>query len=261
MQPLHAAVELLRAAQYWVALTGAGISTPSGIPDFRSPGTGLWNIADPLEVASLWGFYDHPERFYSWVRPLIHKTVNARPNRAHVVLAQMEAHARLRAVITQNIDSLHQRVGSRRVLELHGHLRTASCLRCRYQADAAPLLAEVMRGTVSVTCPRCGGAMKPDVVLFGEPIPYEALSAAQQEALTCDVMLVVGTSLEVMPAADLPLLAKRRGARLILINLAPTSLDDQMDVVLRADVVKSLQALWSALQKGGDSTGQPGSDL
>ncbi len=260
MQPLRKAVELLRAAQYWVALTGAGISTPSGIPDFRSPGAGLWNAADPLEVASLWGFHDHPERFYNWVRPLVHKTMNARPNRAHLVLAQMEAHARLRAVITQNIDSLHQRAGSRRVLELHGHMRTATCLSCRYQADAGPLLAEVMNGSFAGTCPRCGGLMKPDVVLFGEPVPYEALSMAQQEALACDVMLVVGTSLEVMPAADLPLLAKRRGARLILINLAPTLLDDQMDVVLRADVVKALHALWRELRKGGDFSGQANSD-
>ncbi len=251
MQSLGKAVELLRATQYWVALTGAGISTPSGIPDFRSPHAGLWNSADPLEIASLWGFHEQPERFYNWVRPLIRKTVHARPNRAHLVLAQMEARGRLRAVITQNIDSLHQLAGSRRVLELHGHMRTATCLSCRYQADAGPLLAEVMNGGYSGTCPRCGGLIKPDVVLFGEPIPYEALSAAQQEALACDVMLVVGTSLEVMPAADLPLLAKRRGARLILINLAPTPLDDQMDVVLREDVVKALQALWRALQKGG----------
>lgn len=252
MESLRKAVELLRAAQYWVALTGAGISTPSGIPDFRSPGAGLWNSADPFEIASLWGFHDHPERFYSWVRPLVRKALTARPNGAHLILAQMEAQGRLRAVITQNIDSLHQRAGSRRVLELHGHMRTASCLNCRYQADAGPLLVEVLNGGYTGTCPRCGGLMKPDVVLFGEPIPYEALSAAQQEALACEVMLVVGTSLEVMPAADLPLLAKRRGARLILINLAPTPLDDQMDVVLRADVVKALQAIWRKLQKGGD---------
>lgn len=250
-ESLRKAIELLRAARYWVALTGAGISTPSGIPDFRSPGAGLWNSADPLEIASLWGFHDHPERFYSWVRPLIRKTLAARPNRAHLILAQMEAQGRLRAVITQNIDSLHQRAGSQRVLELHGHMRTASCLSCRYQADAGPLLAEVLNGGYTGACPRCGGLMKPDVVLFGEPIPYEALSAAQQEALACEVMLVVGTSLEVMPAADLPLLAKRRGARLILINLAPTPLDDQMDVVLREDVVKALQAIWRELQKGG----------
>lgn len=252
MQSLRKAAELLRATRYWVALTGAGVSTPSGIPDFRSPGAGLWNAADPLEVASLWGFHDHPERFYRWIRPLLRKAMAAQPNRAHYVLAQMEAHGRLRAVITQNIDSLHQRAGSQRVLELHGHMRTASCLSCRYQTGAEPLLAEVLNGGCVSACPRCGGLMKPDVVLFGEPIPYEALNAAQQEALACDVMLVVGTSLEVMPAADLPLLAKRRGARLILINLAPTALDEQMDVVLRADVVKTLQALWHDLQKGGD---------
>lgn len=248
-QPLRQAAELLRSADHWVALTGAGISTPSGIPDFRSEHTGLWNYADPLEVASLWGFYSQPERFYTWFRPMLRKALAAQPNGAHRVLAEMEQAGRLGAVITQNIDSLHQRAGSTQVFELHGHMRTATCLNCGFQGSAADLLADVLQGGAGRPCPRCGGQLKPDVILFGEPLPYEAISAAQQAALACDVMLVIGTSLEVMPAADLPLLARRRGARLLLINMTPTLLDDQMDIVLRADVAKTLQALWREIQR------------
>lgn len=248
-QPLRQAADLLRTASYCVALTGAGISTPSGIPDFRSARSGLWNYADPLEIASLWGFYDHPERFYAWFRPLIRKAMAARPNTAHDVLAEMEQEGRLRAVITQNIDSLHQRAGSQRVLELHGHARTATCLRCRHQEPAEALLASILSGGIGIPCSQCAGLLKPDVILFGEPLPYDAVSAAQQETLACDVMLVIGSSLEVMPAADLPLLAKRRGARVILVNLAPTALDDQMDVIVRADVGKTLKSLWRELRR------------
>lgn len=242
------AVELLRTAKHVTALTGAGVSTPSGIPDFRSESSGLWNYANPFDVASLWGFHDHPERFYAWFRPILKKTVTARPNGAHRALAEMERAGRLQTVITQNIDSLHQAAGSRVVLELHGHTRSVTCLECGHSLPSEPLLAQVLDGGTPAGCPRCGGLLKPDVVLFGEPLSYESLSAAQEAALRCDVMLVVGTSLEVMPAADLPLLAKRRGARLILINLSPTALDEQMDVVVRADVAKALETLWRRLK-------------
>lgn len=248
-QPSRQAAELLRTATYWVALTGAGISTHSGIPDFRSERSGLWNFADPFEMASLWGFHDHPQRFYRWFAPMYRKAASVRPNGAHHVLVEMEQMGRLRAVITQNIDSLHQRAGSRQVFELHGHTRTATCLSCRHQEPAGPLLENILNGGPGIPCSQCAGLLKPDIILFGEPLPYEPLSAAQQETLACDVMLVIGTSLEVMPAADLPLLAKRRGARLILINESPTALDDQMDVVLRADVVKMLESLWREIQR------------
>lgn len=248
LREIQQAVSLLRAAEHVVALTGAGVSTPSGIPDFRSESSGLWNYADPFDVASLWAFHDHPERFYRWLRPVLKQLMVAQPNAAHRVLAEMERAGRLQMVITQNIDSLHQGAGSQHVVELHGHTRTATCLACDYSLPAQSLLAQVLNGGAPPPCPRCGGLLKPDVILFGEPLPYDALSAAQQAALACDVMLVVGTSLEVMPAADLPLLAKRRGARLILVNRAPTAVDDQMDVVLRADVAATLTALWRQLQ-------------
>jgi NAD-dependent deacetylase len=244
---LDHAVELLAASRYTVALTGAGVSTPSGIPDFRSERSGMWKHADPLEVASLWGFHDHPERFYAWFRPLMSKAMQAKPNAAHRVMARMEAAGRLMAVITQNIDSLHQAAGSRCVLELHGHTRTATCLSCRGQVDARPLLAAVQDGQPPPECAGCGGLLKPDVILFGEPLPYDTVSRSQAEALRCDVMLVVGTSLEVMPAADLPLLARRRGARLILVNLSQTPLDSDMDVVVRLDVEAALSRIAARL--------------
>lgn len=246
---IEQAVALLRAAARVIALTGAGVSTPSGIPDFRSESSGLWNYADPFDVASLWAFHDHPERFYLWLRPILKRVLAARPNAAHRALAEMEQAGRLQTVITQNIDSLHQNAGSRSVLELHGHTRSVTCLDCSSSFPSAQFLAQVLNGHEPARCPQCTGLLKPDVVLFGEPLPYATLNAAQEAALTCDLMLVVGTSLEVMPAADLPLLAKRRGARLILINLTPTALDAQMDVVVRADVARALETIWGQLKR------------
>jgi NAD-dependent deacetylase len=246
-RPLEQAIDLLRAATYAVALTGAGLSTPSGIPDFRGDYSGLWRHADPLSVASIWAFHDDPGLFYGWIKPVILRAMSARPNSAHVTLAEWEQAGRLKAVITQNIDSLHQQAGSRRVLEVHGHTRTATCMSCRHTIAADPLWSAVVNGGQLISCPQCGGVLKPDVILFGEPLPYATISAAQQETLTCDLMLVIGTSLEVMPAADLPLLAKRRGARIILVNLTPTPLDEHFDVVIHTDVVKALRALRRAV--------------
>jgi NAD-dependent deacetylase len=246
-RPVAQAIEILLASRHTVALTGAGISTPSGIPDFRGQRSGLWLEADPLAVASIWAFHDCPEQFYRWIRPLMVKALAAQPNAAHTALAALEHRGRRAAVITQNIDSLHLRAGSRRVLELHGHIRTATCLHCHHNVSSAPLWSAVLAGIQPPACPECGGLLKPDVILFGEPLPYDTITAAQHETLAADVMLIVGSSLEVMPAADLPLLAKRRGATTILINLTPTPLDDRMDVVIREDVVKTLQQLRRAL--------------
>jgi len=243
------AAGMVCGSAYTVALTGAGISTPSGIPDFRSPYSGLWHGIDPLDVASIWAFRDHPAAFYRWIRPVIRSVLAAQPNPAHLALAEMEQHGLLRCIITQNVDSLHQRGGSRRILELHGHTRSATCLICQHRTDTGPLWRQIMDGAAPPVCPQCGGLLKPDVVFLGEQLPYAALSAAQQEALECEVLLIIGTSLEVMPAADLPLLARRRGARTILINQTPTTLDDTMDLVIRADVVRTMQALWRALRQ------------
>lgn len=231
------AAQIIHDARRIVALTGAGISRPSGIPDFRSQG-GLWARDDPFEVASLAGFRVDPRRFYSWVRPLLDTIAAALPNPAHQALAHLEGAGRLTAVITQNIDGLHQRAGSRTVYELHGHLRGVTCLDCEHQAPAAPLIEQLRRGKI----PRCacGGLFKPDVVLFDELLPRGLFWLAQRAIENCDVVLVAGTALEVAPVCELPLAALRRGARLIIVNQSATYLDDRADVVLREDVAEAL---------------------
>jgi NAD-dependent deacetylase len=239
-QGIARAAEILRPARRVVALSGAGISRPSGIPDFRSAG-GLWTHHDPMAVASLSGFRANPRRFYDWVRPLIDTISEALPNAAHTALARLERDGRLKAVITQNIDGLHQRAGSRNVYELHGHIRSATCLDCDRQAPAAPLIDQVRRGTI----PRCGcgGLIKLDVVLFDELLPRGLLWLAQRAIETSDAVLVAGTALEVAPVCDMPLHALRRGARLIIVNQGETYLDDHADVVLHEDVAEALPAI------------------
>lgn len=240
---LNRAARRLKEARYAIALTGAGISTPSGVPDFRSPGSGLWEQVDPLEVASMYSFRRHPERFYHWIRPLAGLTLTARPNPAHQALAALEAAGRLKAVITQNIDGLHQAAGSRRVIEVHGHLRQATCMRCYAHFPARPIIERFVEDGEVPRCPHCGGVIKPDVVLFGEQLPVRAFYEAQQEARRCDLMLVVGSSLEVAPAGDLPLLAHAGGAHLILINREATPMDALAEAVFHADVAVVLPRL------------------
>jgi NAD-dependent deacetylase len=234
--------QLLRDSRRIVALTGAGISRPSGIPDFRSD-SGVWEHQDPLEVASLHAFRQNPQRFYSWLHNLMVPMLTAEPNPAHRALAELERHGKMRAVITQNIDGLHQAAGSRRVFELHGHLRTATCQDCGTQAPTEPLLPAVRRSHVP-RC-RCGGAFKPDVVLFDELLPQGLLWLAQHAFDECDLVLVAGTSLQVAPVCDLPLMALRRGVPLIMINLEATYLDERANVLLHEDVALALPAMVS----------------
>jgi NAD-dependent deacetylase len=239
-QAIEHAAEIVRGARRIVALTGAGISRPSGIPDFRSA-DGLWTRDDPMAVASLAGFRADPRRFYSWVRPLIDTIEVALPNPAHRALAQLEREGRLTAVITQNIDGLHHRAGSREVYELHGHIRSATCLDCEHQVPGRALLEPVRRNTI----PRCGcgGLLKPDVVLFDELLPRGLFWLAQRAIEQADLILVAGTALEVAPVCDLPLAALRRGARLIIVNQGETYLDERADVVLHEDVAEALPAI------------------
>ena len=244
---LQLAAKLLRDAGRVVVLTGAGMSTPSGIPDFRSETTGLWNYAEPMAVASIWGFREHPQRFYEWIKPLAHKILDAQPNAGHRALARLEKMGRLQTLITQNIDALHQKVGSQRVIELHGHLRTVSCLTCRFQDYADEYLQAFLLAGALPRCPHCNEVLKPDVVLFGEALPDREILTAQEEALRCDLILVAGSSLEVLPAADLPALAVRRGAKFILVNLGVTPYDHLADVILHGDVSEVLPRLVEAL--------------
>ncbi len=244
------AAGLLRQARAAVALTGAGVSTRSGIPDFRSPQSGLWAKSDPLEVASLLTFRYEPERFFEWVRPLAGLIRRAQPNPAHTALAALEAARRLRQVLTQNIDGLHQQAGSRQVLELHGGLATATCARCFARQPGLPLIDDFIETGQAPLCPRCGGLLKPDVTLMGEELDVGVLHAARRAARDCDVMLVAGCSLEVMPVAGLPLEALEHGAKLILVNYHPTYMDEQATVLIEGDVAEVLPLLAQAAGDG-----------
>jgi NAD-dependent deacetylase len=232
---INRAAELLRQADSAVALTGAGHSTPSGIPDFRSPESGLWTQVDPLAVASLFAFRLRPQGFYDWIRPLARVMLEAQPNPGHHALAQLEKAGLLRSVITQNIDGLHQRAGSLRVHEVHGHMREATCIHCYRVVPAESLIEEFLAEGQVPRC-TCGGVMKPNVILFGEQLPLNILTAARQDTMACDLMLVIGSSLTVEPVSDLPLMALGHGAKLIIVNYQPTHLDERADVLIHADL-------------------------
>ncbi len=249
-QKIQHAAQLIRHASHPVALTGAGVSTPSGIPDFRTPGAGLWERDDPMSVASIWGFVEHPQGFFEWVRPLTRLMLTAQPNPAHRALADMEAIGRLNAIVTQNIDNLHQLAGSKRVLEVHGHMREATCIRCYHIEPGTPLIERFLADGVIPKCTICGGVMKPNVVLFGEMLPFSVMYEAEQESKACDVMIIAGSSLEVAPAADLPLMAKKNGARLIIVNNTPTPADAYAAIVLREDVAIALPRIAELVRCG-----------
>ncbi len=250
MEPLERAAALLRRSRSAVALTGAGISTPSGIPDFRSPRTGLWQDVDAFEVASLSGFRRCPEAFFKWVSPLLHRIVQAQPNPAHYALARLEQAGVITAVITQNIDMLHSRAGTRTLYELHGHLREATCMECFGVFPADEYVERFLRTGDLPYCPMCGGVLKPNVVLFGEDLPVPVLRDAQRAARRCDVMLIAGSSLEIAPASELPMMAHAHGADIIVINYQRTYIDRYAAAVIHDDVAEVLPRLADRVGSG-----------
>jgi len=237
---LEDAAELFRNANRVVVLTGAGISTPSGIPDFRSEGTGLWSRDEPLEVASLSTFRTHPERFFEWFRPLAGLIFNAQPNAAHMALAELEKAGVAQTIITQNIDMLHQKAGSKHVVEMHGTMQTLSCTQCYRKFDSSDFVQSFIEDGTIPLCPNCNGVLKPDVILFGEQLPQSAWFEAQNAARRCDLMVVAGSSLEVLPVAGLPMQSVDRGAHLVIINDSPTYINIRADVVIKDDVATVL---------------------
>ena len=225
------AAALLAAAHHAVALTGAGVSAESGIPTFRGEG-GLWTKYDPVKVSSIDSFLADPASYWRVSKERGTVALSARPNAGHDALAAMEAAGHLVAVVTQNTDGLHQVSGSRRVIELHGSGRTVQCLECGKLEPRAEVQAR-LEVEMPPRCPNCGGTfLKPTVVLFGEPMPTDAINQAFDLARQADVMLVVGSSLVVHPAADVPLVAIQSGARLIVINAEPTPFDRFASVVI-----------------------------
>ncbi len=238
--------ELLAASSRSVVLTGAGVSVPSGIPDFRTPETGLWANVDPMEVAHIDVFERDPERFWSYYRPRFHELGDKRPNGAHEALAELERRGLIEGVVTQNIDRLHHLAGSREVVEVHGSIETSSCTRCltAYEIEEMDGLFDA-RGVA--LCASCGGAVKPDVVLFGELLPERAIVRARDLAERAELMLCVGSSLAVYPVAGLPRLTLERGGSLAIVTKGPTPYDEEAEVKLGGEVDAELEALLAAL--------------
>ncbi len=238
IEDIHRAADLIRSYKSGVVLTGAGISTPSGIPDFRSAGSGLWTRYDPMEVASLSAFRYNPEIFYGWIRSMAANIGQALPNPAHIALASLEQAGYIHTVITQNIDGLHQRAGSCHVLEVHGSFATLTCTCCFRQFDSIGFLEPFIERGEIPHCPDCGHILKPDIILYEEQLPVHTWMQAKAACQTCGFLLVAGSSLEVVPVASLPFEGLNRGAKLVLVNQTPTYLDGRADVLLRGDVAE-----------------------
>jgi NAD-dependent deacetylase len=238
--------EMIQESERTVALTGAGVSVPSGIPDFRTPETGLWAKVDPMEVAHIDVFRRDPERFWSYYRPRFHSLGDKRPNRAHEALAELERRGLLEGVITQNIDRLHRAAGSENVVEVHGSIETSTCTGCSASYGIAEV-DELFDSRGVAVCEACSEPVKPDVVLFGELLPEQAMFRAQQLAEGADLMLCVGSSLAVYPAAGLPRLTLERGGRLAIVTKGPTPYDGAAELKLEGEVDAELEALIAAL--------------
>jgi NAD-dependent protein deacetylase/lipoamidase len=238
LRDIRCAADIIRGAKRTVALTGAGISTPSGIPDFRSVHGGLWERYDPFEVASLSAFRYHPEKFFNWIKPLAQKMHHAYPNPAHIALAQLEQAGFLNTIVTQNIDGLHQRAGANHVLEVHGSMENLTCVGCYRKYSSVDFEAPYFERGVIPLCPQCNHILKPDVVLFGEQLPVRTWLAAQEACTHCELMLVAGSSLEVLPVAGLPMRALENGAHLIVVNNTSTYIDVRADIVFTDDVAE-----------------------
>jgi len=239
--------DLLRGANCAVVLTGAGISVPSGIPDFRSPGTGLWENVDPMEVAHIDAWRRDPDRFWSFYSQRFVSLVDKEPNEAHVAVAELERRGLVRAVITQNIDRLHRLAGSERLIEVHGSIDRSVCMECGGKVPLDRVVKLLEAGDGAPLCEACVAPLKPDVVLFGELLPERALSEAQQLAMDADLMICVGSSLEVYPVAGLPAMTHGGGGRIVLITQGPTPYDSDAEVKLDGDVVTELNAVLAAL--------------
>ncbi|MGH2968008.1 MAG: SIR2 family NAD-dependent protein deacylase [Solirubrobacteraceae bacterium] len=238
---------MIRSARSVVALTGAGISVPSGIPDFRTPRTGLWANVDPMEVAHISVWRREPARFWGFYGQRFAVLDGKRPNGAHRALAELERRGRLDAVVTQNIDGLHTAAGTAEPIEVHGSVATASCLDCGARHPLADVRARLEQDVEGIPRCDCGRPLKPDVVLFGELLPEAAMQRAYELAAGAELLLCVGSSLEVWPVAELPQVTLEHGGGLAIVTTGPTPYDDRAAVKLTGDVVDELEAVVVAL--------------
>lgn len=225
-------LKIVEESSFALAFTGAGISTESGIPDYRSPGTGTWEKMDP-SVVSLDGFYRNPAAYYEYALEMLPIRSKAQPNPAHYLLAEFEAKGVLQGVITQNVDGLHVKAGSDVVYELHGSLREAVCLDCGEVFAMEGVMDRVVRGEIPPACGKCGSnLLKPNAVFFGEALPQDVWREAMELVPRCDLLVVIGSSLQVSPANSIPAMALHSGAKLVIINLMPTPYDDRAHVLI-----------------------------
>ena len=243
--------ELIAAAGSVVALTGAGISVPSGIPDFRTPGTGLWERVDPMEVAHIDAFHADPERFWRFYGDRFAMLESKRPNGAHRALVALERRGSLDAVITQNVDRLHARAGTRELVEVHGSIESAVCLDCCARQPLAEVRARLACDPQGIPRCDCGAPLKPGVVLFGELLGESALRRAEALAARADLLLCVGSSREVWPVAGLPGITRASGGRTAVVTQGATPEDEHAAVKLEGDVVAELEGVVAALDRLG----------
>jgi NAD-dependent deacetylase len=242
-ESIEKAAQAILSSNLTLALTGAGISVESGIPDFRSKG-GLWDRYDPEEYASIYSFQRNPEKVWQMLREMEETVDKARPNAAHIGLAELEAMGLLKSVITQNVDNLHQEAGSKDVIEYHGNSRSLTCLWCNRRYGY-----EQKRGEYPPYC-ECGRILKPDVVFFGEAIPMAAMTRSYQLASSCQALLIIGTSAVVSPFNVLPRQAKQGGATIIEINLERTVLTDHLtDILLLGTATEMVSGLVSTVRE------------
>jgi NAD-dependent protein deacetylase/lipoamidase len=245
VETLVAARRLLEKSRTVVAFSGAGMSTASGIPDFRSPG-GVWTRHQPVMYQDFLASEDARRRYWAARREMYRDFRDARPNAAHLALADLEARGRLAAVVTQNIDGLHQEAGSRKVVELHGTNRRVICVACRRDHDVAGVYAGLEAGRDVPVCDGCGGPLKAATISFGQALDEEVLDEAFRLARECELMLVLGSSLVVQPAAALPVAAAQSGAHVVIVNRDETPLDGLAAVVIHGPVEEVVPALTSA---------------
>ncbi len=231
-EKIEKVVELIQKAQNIVILTGAGMSTESGIADFRSPNTGLWEKVDPYEFGSINSYVANTSKNLKFMLEMGMNIFRAKPNRGHKVITKLQKMGKLKGVITQNIDGLHQKAHTKNIIELHGTANESRCIRCHKVFPITTMINQVLQGNYSPSCEVCNGLLKPNAIFFGEPLLSETLINADKMIEDCDLMIVLGSSLLVYPAASYPDKALSLGAKLVIINIQETPIDRYADVVI-----------------------------
>jgi NAD-dependent deacetylase len=231
-EKIEKVVELIHKAQNIVILTGAGMSTESGIADFRSPNTGLWEKVDPYEFGSINSYVANTTKNLKIMIEMGMNIFRAKPNRGHKAITKLQKMGKLKGVITQNIDGLHQKAHTKNIVELHGTANESRCIRCHKVFPITTMINQVMQGNYSPSCEICNGLLKPNAIFFGEPLLSETLISADKMIEDCDLMIVLGSSLLVYPAASYPDKTLSLGAKLVIINIQETHIDRYADVVI-----------------------------